>query len=283
MKPIIVLQTDFSNTWNAVASMKGVIKLVDKELEIVDLCHEIKQFDPWEASLSLASTVPYWPDDTIFVSVVDPGVGTTRRAAAAKLNNGIVVITPDNGTLTHLKYHPGIAEVREIDETVNRFHPEEEVEVFHGRDLFGYTAAKLASGRISFAGIGPVYPVEEIVECEEYHRKPILGDRMAKGYVMTGLKHFGGVQFNITNAEWKGLGIAEGTNVRVCITHNGKTVFNEDVLYAASFGAVPIGAPVLYCGSSRYLSLDCNQGNFMDTYGVGFGNGWNVELTGGKE
>lgn len=114
MKPFLLLQTDFSNTWGAVASMKGVIKLVDPALEIYDLCHDIKAFDPWEASLSLAAAEPYWPAGTVIVSVVDPGVGTARRACAALLRDGTYVVTPDNGTLTHLKHGVGIQTVREI-------------------------------------------------------------------------------------------------------------------------------------------------------------------------
>ena len=117
MKPFLVIQTDFSLSWSAVAQMKGVMKIVDPELEIIDLCHEIKQFDPWEASLSLQATEPYWPKGTIFVSVVDPGVGTPRKACAAKLRDGNIVVTPDNGTLTHLFHSVGVTEVREIDET----------------------------------------------------------------------------------------------------------------------------------------------------------------------
>ena len=115
MKPVILLQTDFSLTWGAVASVKGVIKQVDPTLEIEDLCHDIRKFDPWEASLSLGTVVPYWPAGTIVVSVVDPGVGTDRKACVALLQNGTYVITPDNGTLTHLKHGIGIKAVRELD------------------------------------------------------------------------------------------------------------------------------------------------------------------------
>ena len=199
MKPIILLQTDFSNTWSAVASMKGVIKIVDRELEIHDLCHDIKMFDPWEASLSLNTCEPYWPKGTVIISVVDPGVGTSRKASVALLNDGTYVVTPDNGSLTHLKYSVGIKEIREIDETRNRYAAKENVSVFHGRDLFGYCGALLASGQISFEEVGESYPVEEVVECAEYHIKPELSENEAKCFVMTGLKHFGGIQFNITN------------------------------------------------------------------------------------
>lgn len=278
MKPAILLQTDFSNTWSAVASMKGVIRITDPALEIFDLCHDIKSFDPWEASLSLNTTEPYWPKGTVIVSVVDPGVGTSRRASVALLNDGTYVVTPDNGTLTHLKHSVGIREIREIDESRNRYHAKEEVSVFHGRDLFGYCAALLASGKISFEEVGPAYPVSEVVECPEYSLRPEIVDGVVHTWVMTGLQHFGGIQLGITNREFQALGYAEGQPIHVEIFHDGNPVFQKDVLFAKSFGFVEKGEPVLYCGSSQYLSLDCNMGHFMNQYGVGIGAAWTVRL-----
>ncbi|MCR4990968.1 MAG: SAM-dependent chlorinase/fluorinase [Lachnospiraceae bacterium] len=275
MKPVILLQTDFSLTWGAVAAVKGVIKQVDPNLEIQDLCHDIKKFDPWEASLSLESVVSYWPEGTVVVSVVDPGVGTDRKACVAELKNGTYVITPDNGTLTHLKHSIGIRSVRELDPSI-RYNKGEEVSVFHGRDIFGYAAALLASGQKTFEQMGPEYPAGEIRECEEYDLQPALGELSASGFIMTGLKHFGGVQFNITNEEWKKCGFSEGESVHVTISHGGKTVFDTDVRYERSFGYVPEGEPVLYCGSSRHLSLDLNCDNFMEKYGIDTGRDWTV-------
>lgn len=278
MKPIIVLQTDFSETWGAVSEMKGVIKIVDRELEVEDSCHEIKCFDPWEASLAIDAVEPYWPKGTVFVSVVDPGVGTSRRACVALLKDGSYVVTPDNGTLTHLKHNVGIVAVREIDETVNRYHARENVSVFHGRDLFGYCAAKLASGIIDFEGVGPEYPVDEVVECEEYYLKPLIRDHYASGFLMTGVKHFGGVEFNITNEEWKKTGFHLGDPVEITITNGSKTYFRECVPFEKSFGFVEKGKPVLYCGSSMYLSLDLNSSSFMAAYGIDTGKDWTVIL-----
>ena len=278
MKPALLLQTDFSTTWGAVASMKGVIKIVDPTLEIYDLCHDIKNLDPWEASLSLQTTEPYWPKGTVIVSVIDPGVGTSRKASVALLKDGTYVVTPDNGTLTHLKNGVGIAAVREIDESRNRYHAEEEVSVFHGRDLFGYCGALLASGKITFEEVGPEYPVEDVIECREYYFRPEIDGSRVKTWVMTGLKHFGGIEFGIKNEEWKKLGYAEGDPVHITISHKGETVFDRNVPFAKSFGFVPLGEPVLYCGSSLYLSLDCNCDNFMNKYGVDTGADWQAAL-----
>ncbi|MCH4206696.1 MAG: SAM-dependent chlorinase/fluorinase [Solobacterium sp.] len=283
MKPIIVLQTDFSLTWGAVSSMKGVIAIVDPELRTEDLCHDIRSYDTWEASLSLNTVEPYWPKGTIFVSVVDPGVGTSRRASVALLKDGSYVVTPDNGTLTHLYHSVGIQAVREIDETRNRYHGTEDVSVFHGRDLFGYCAALLASGKITFEEVGPEYPLEDIVQCEEYQLKPVLKNKEASGFIMTGLKHFGGIQMNITNEEWKKCGFQEGDYVHTAIAYQNKVIFERDVKYARSFGYVKKGEPVLYCGSSLYLCLDCNQENFMEKYGVDTGRDWKISFTEPKQ
>lgn len=278
MKPIILLQTDFSNTWSAVASMKGVIKIVDRELEIEDLCHDIKMFDPWEASLSLNTCEPYWPKGTVIVSVVDPGVGTSRKASVALLNDGTYVVTPDNGTLTHLKNGVGIKEIREIDESRNRYHAKEEVSVFHGRDLFGYCAALLASGKITFEEVGPSYPVADVVECKEFYIKTEKVGDTVKTWVMTGLKHFGGIQFGISNAEADTLGFTLGKTYHVTVKNGEKVYFEEDVLYADTFGAVPVGAPVLYKGSSLFLSMDLNCDNLIAKYDIGTGAAWTVNI-----
>ena len=278
LKPAILIQTDFSTTWSAVAEMKGVMKIVDPELEIVDLTHDIKKFDPWEASLSLAATEPYLPMGTIIVSVVDPGVGTERRACAAKLNDGTIVITPDNGTLTHLLHSPGVREVREIDESVNRYRGGDHSDVFHGRDIFGYCAARLAAGIITFEEIGPQYPIVEIIECEEYYRKPVLTDGFAEGFIMTGVRHYGSVSLNILSQSFAACGFAPGEMVRIIIRHDDVPVFAESVFYGTAFGDVRPGETILYGGSSGWLCLDVNQGSFMEKYGIETGREWVITI-----
>lgn len=161
MRPFVVMQTDFGVGGGG--AMYGVCKTVDPDLGVYDLSHVIPKFNVEAASKSLVSVIPYWPVGTVFVSVVDPGVGTSRRACVAKTSNGYYVVTPDNGTLMLLKKEFGIDAVREIDETVNRLKGTEKTSIFHGRDLFAYCAARLASGVIDFEGVGPEYPVEEIV------------------------------------------------------------------------------------------------------------------------
>ena len=118
MKPLI-FQSDFGLADGAVSAMHGVAFSVCPDLNIQDLTHEIPQYDIWEASYRLTQTIRYWMEGTVFVSVVDPGVGSDRRSVVAKTMNGVYIVTPDNGTLTHIKQFVGITELREIDERVN--------------------------------------------------------------------------------------------------------------------------------------------------------------------
>ena len=284
MKPCIVWQTDFSLKWGAVASMRGVCKQIDPTLECVDITHEIGPYNILAGSHEICYGEPFWPKGTIFVSVVDPGVGTSRKACCAKLSDGNYIITPDNGTLTHLYYFVGIDAVREIDETINRYQGTEEVSVFHGRDIFAYTAAKLAAGIIDFEGVGPEYPVEDIVV---YPRKLVIAqieDNCAKGIVSSVSDPFGSIVFNIAVKDFNKAGFAHGNLVHVLLRHKGETVFDQEVLYHKSFGFVPEGEPILFNSSSTYVSLGLNMASFRDQYCIGAGADWDVTLTNtGKE
>ena len=192
-KPILVFQTDFTYAEGAVSSMYGVVKRVDRELEIFDGTHYIPQYDIWSASYRLLQSLEFWPEGTIYVSVVDPGVGTARRACVAKTASGHVVVTPDNGTLTHLARYVGIVEVREIDETVNRYPGTRGTSVFAGRDVFGYTAARLASGVISWEEVGPSYSVDDIVRLPM--AEPAVADGVVSGIVDIIDPNFGNARF----------------------------------------------------------------------------------------
>src|SRR5215831_1931629 len=117
---IVVFQTDYGLKDGAVSAMKGVAMSVSPDLKLFDLTHEIPAYNIWEGAYRLQQTVPYWPPGTVFVSVVDPGVGSARKSVVMKTNTGQFIVTPDNGTLTLIAESLGIAEIREIDEAVNR-------------------------------------------------------------------------------------------------------------------------------------------------------------------
>ena len=275
-KPILVFQTDFTYKEGAVSAMYGVVKTVDRELEIFDGTHELPQYDVWSASYRLLQCLPFWPKGTIYVSVVDPGVGTSRRACVAKTENGYYVVTPDNGTLTHVKNEFGIVEVREIDENINRLRSTRGVSVFHGRDLFGYCAARLASGIIDYEGVGPAYPVDEIVTLPVSYPKFIVG--AAKGIFEIDDPNFGNLWTNIDVDDFMNAGFSYGDLVRTTVTHNGDVVFDQKIPFLKSFGFVEKGTPILYTNELMKIGMAVTQGSCAETYGFGYGPDWEVLL-----
>jgi len=132
---IVVFQSDFGLKDGAVAAMKGVAMDVSPELKLFDLTHEIPAYNIWEAAYRLEQTVSYWPAGTVFVSVVDPGVGTDRKSVVLKTKSGHFIVTPDNGTLTLIAESLGIETIRQINEAVNRRKGSEKSYTFHGRDV----------------------------------------------------------------------------------------------------------------------------------------------------
>lgn len=276
-KPILVFQTDFTYAEGAVSSMYGVVKTVDRELEIFDGTHQIPQYDTWSASYRLYQSLRFWPQGTIYVSVVDPGVGTARKACVAKIKGGWYVVTPDNGSLTHLKKHMGIEAVREIDETVNRLQSTAGTAVFHGRDLFGYTAARLASGIIDFEGVGPEYPVEEIFEHPIF--EPKIQPGKAEGYFEICDPNFGNLWSNIPLQSFMEAGFQYGDMIHATICHEGQPVFDQTVLFHQSFGYVSKGEPIIYNNELMKVSMAVSQGSMLKKYGLNFGPEWTVVFT----
>lgn len=279
MKPILVFQTDFTYKEGAVSAMYGVVKSVDRELEIMDATHELPQYDTWSASYRLYQCLQFWPKGTVYVSVVDPGVGTSRRACVAKTVDGYYVVSPDNGSLTHLKKVIGIEAVREIDESVNRLRGKgtEDVAIFHGRDLFGYTAARLASGIIDFEGVGPEYPVEEVVEHEIL--EPVIEPGKVQGIFEIDDPNFGNLWTNIPLKKFKEAGFAYGDYIDTRIEHEGETVFHEDILFHQSFGFAGKGDPMIYNNELMKVAMAVSQGSFVKKYQVGYGPDWKVTFT----
>jgi hypothetical protein len=268
MKPCIVWQTDFGMNWGAVASMRGVCKQVDPTLECVDITHEIEPYNILAGSRELIYVEPFWPKGTIFVSVVDPGVGTDRKASVALLCDGNYVVTPDNGTLTHVYDEIGIREIRQIDETVNRYPGTEGVSVFHGRDLFAYTAARLAAGVITYEEVGPAYPVEDIVRFEDALINADINGTDISGVVASVSDPFGSIMLNVRSSDFIAAGYSHGDIVNISLSADGAEYFNQNVLYERSFGFVKVGDPILFDSSTNYIELGLNQGSFRDAYDV---------------
>ena len=275
MQPLI-LQTDFGHADGAVCAMYGVAETVQPSLRIFDLTHEIEQYNIWEASYRLIQTVAYWPQGSVFVSVVDPGVGSTRRSIAALTESGHYVITPDNGTLTHIARLIGLKEVRRIDETVNRLPNSGDAYTFHGRDIYAYTGARLAAGVIDFAGIGPVVPNDSVI------RLPVL-DPVIEGDTITGTidvldVRFGSIWTNIPRTMFDRLSIGYGERVQVAISNDTRALYRNILTFAHSFADVFVGEPLVYVNSLNYLAVAINQGSFARAYSIGTGNSWHISV-----
>ncbi|MBQ1358654.1 MAG: SAM-dependent chlorinase/fluorinase [Oscillospiraceae bacterium] len=260
MKPCIVLQSDFGLSTGLPASMTAVIAKTDPEIRVYDLCHEVREYDIRQGGSILASTFQYWPDGTVFVSVVDPGVGTDRKSCVALMDNGSYVVTPDNGTLSLL--FDRIVSVRQIDEKVNRMPGSDEHHTFHGRDVYAYTAARLASGIIDWQGVGPEYPREEMVRFEMPHAE-VIGNS-ACGEVTGAHDHFGNVSISIPNDMIKQIGIGLGDMCRVEISRDGSVLYDKQMMFHRSFGWVAPGEPILNESSNDYVEISINQGSFCD-------------------
>ena len=278
MKPILVFQTDFTYLEGAVCAMYGVVKSVDRELEIIDGTHELPQFDIWSASYRLNQSMRFWPKGTIFVSVVDPGVGTSRRACVAKTSDGYYVVTPDNGALTHIKAFSGIDEVREIDESINRLRHKgtESVNIFHGRDLFGYCAARLASGIITYEQVGKAYPVGEIVTLKL--REPELIEHGIAGIFEIDDPNFGNLWTNIPLKQFLPI-FPYASEPLVTVLNKGKTVFEKRVRFCRSYGEVEKGAVLLYNNELNRIAMAISQGSLVKKFNLGYGDDWEVRFT----
>ncbi|MBO7677874.1 MAG: SAM-dependent chlorinase/fluorinase [Erysipelotrichaceae bacterium] len=271
MKKLLVFQTDFTYKEGAVAAMYGVVKSVDSDIEIITATHEIPQYDTYSASYRLYQYIDFWPKGTIFVSVVDPGVGTSRRACVAKTKNGYYIVSPDNGSLTHVDKYFGIEEVRQIDETINRLHREDNgaVSIFHGRDLFGYCAARLASGIISYEQVGEKYDLSKIVR-HELSEPQICEDRI-EGMFEINDPNFGNIWTNILLKDFLDFGFKMGDRIHTIVYKNGEVIFDDSIPYYDSFGKAEDHSVMIYNNELNKMGIAEVVGNLCVDYGFGFG------------
>ena len=275
---IVVFQTDFGTKDGAVSAMKGVASNVDASLKLYDLTHDIPAYNIWEAAYRLDQTVIYWPVGTVFVSVVDPGVGTTRKSVVVKTKSGHYIVTPDNGTLTLIAQSLGIDSIREIDEVNNRRKNSGASYTFHGRDVYAYTAARLGAKKISFEQVGAIIntPVVSIA-----FQKASLQNNQLKGTIAILDIQYGNIWTNIHQDYWKAFQeITHKKNELIVeIYHQQKQVYKGNMPFENAFGAVAVGKPLAYLNSLMNLSIALNQGSFAQQFKVQAGNDWTLTLT----
>ena len=274
MNQFLVFQSDFGLVDGAVSAMKGVAYKVAPELIVSDVTHDITPYNVFEASYRLFQTVDYWPLGTVFVSVVDPGVGSSRKSVVAKTRKGQYIVTPNNGTLTHLNEFVGIEEIREIEERTNRLKNSELSYTFHGRDVYAYTGARLASGTITYEEVGPKLDLSEVVSLE-------LHGASRDGTSVTGQidildVRFGSLWTSIPYEMFQSLGFEFGDYVEVRIFNNKSLVYVNRIVYGRSFADVMVGMPILYMNSVNHMALAINQGSFAKAYNIGVGAPWTI-------
>jgi S-adenosylmethionine hydrolase len=273
---MVVYQTDFGLKDGAVSEMKGVAMQVSPGLKLFDITHEIPTFNVWEAAYRLEQTVKYWPPGTVFVSVVDPGVGTARKSVVLKTKSGHFIVTPDNGTLTLVAKSLGIAEIREIDERVNRRKDSQRSNTFHGRDVYSYTGARLAAGIITFEQVGPLLP-PTVVSIP--YQEAVLHGAAIKGDIPVLDVQFGNVWTNIPDTLFNHLNPKYGDAMHIAIFNHNKQVYSGDMPYCRTFGEVAEGQPLVYINSLLQLSFALNMGNFAKTYHISSGADWSVNVS----
>ncbi|WRB52268.1 S-adenosyl-l-methionine hydroxide adenosyltransferase family protein [Helicobacter pylori] len=271
----LILQTDFSLKDGAVSAMKGVAFSVDSNLKIFDLTHEIPPYNIWEGAYRLYQSASYWPQGSVFVSVVDPGVGTNRKSVVLKTKNGQYFVSPDNGTLTLVAQTLGIDSVREIDEKANRLKGSEKSYTFHGRDVYAYTGARLASGAITFEQVGPELPAK-VVEIPYQKAKATKGE--VKGNIPILDIQYGNVWSNISDRLLNQAGIKRNDILCVTISKGSKKKYEGKMPYVASFGDVLKGQPLIYLNSLLNVSVALNMDNFAQKHQIKSGADWNIDI-----
>jgi S-adenosylmethionine hydrolase len=262
----LVLMSDFGLKEHFVACMKGVAMSVDPEIKIFDLTHQIEPFNIWEAGITLADTISFWPDFTVFVSVVDPGVGTDRKSVIVKTKNKKYIVSPDNGVFTFVDEYFGIEKIRLIDESVCRRPDSADIHTFHGRDIYAYTGARLAAGIISYEDAG-IEIKNEIIKIE--YKKPVKEGNNIEGTIMKIEDPYGNIVTNIPRSMVEGKADTRSlSSLVIIIKINGKLKFKNTVPLVRSFGFAELNYPLAYIDSSGRVGLALNQGNFAREFNV---------------
>jgi S-adenosylmethionine hydrolase len=272
----LVLQTDFGLEDGAVSAMYGVIYSISDDVVVNDLTHEIPPYDIRVASYRLYQTVKYWPKGTVFVSVVDPGVGSERKSIVVKTTSGHYIITPDNGSISHILHYEGIEEVRQIDEVKSRLPHSEESHTFHGRDVYAFNGARLASKEITFEELGSVIPIHSITKLDIVESE--VDGKVLRGNIDVLDVRFGSLWTNIPLKDIKDKGIKTGDSLQVTIYHQGKKVYQNFMKFGRSFTDVYVGEPLVYVNSLVNLGVAVNEDSFSELYHIGTGTEWVIEI-----
>jgi hypothetical protein len=256
-RPTIVFMTDFGTANDAVAICKAVIVGIVPNVRIMDITHQVTPFSIAEGARFLAGVTPYYPSGTVFLVVVDPTVGTSRKAVIVKSMKGQYFVLPDNGLITPVANRDGVAGAREITNPSWRLG-DKVSSTFHGRDIFSPAAAHLAAGE-DWTLAGPV--VANLVNLNP----PVatIGTKGITGQVIALDDPFGSLITNIQGTDFKELGYVVGNKVKLTIEKK-----QYAFPYEKTFGGVPVGQPLVYIDSRGRVGIAVNQGDFSKKFGV---------------
>ncbi|HYH99431.1 SAM hydrolase/SAM-dependent halogenase family protein [Hyalangium sp.] len=257
-QPTVIFMTDFGQRDDSVAICKGAMLGLEPRLRIIDLSHDVEPYSVLDGARFLAGTAPYYPAGTVFVTVIDPGVGSERRALVAKTKRGQFFVLPDNGLTTLLEHQEGITEVRNITNAAWHFSPNLS-STFHGRDVFAPVGARLARGD-DWTQVGP--PITDWQRLNIPQVK--LTDTALNGTVLAIEHPFGNLVTNADGALLAKLGYQRGDTARVTFG-KGREL---RVPLVTTFSAVPVGKPLMYVDSRGRVAFAVNQGHFAQQNSV---------------
>jgi len=256
-KPTIVFMTDFGTANDAVAICRAVMFGIAPDARITDITHQVTPFQIEEASRFLYGVTPYYPAGTVFLAVVDPGVGTSRKAVIVKSKKGQFFVVPDNGLVSAVIDRDGFEGAREI--TNQHWMIQAAISsTFHGRDIFSPAAAHLAEGW-DYTIAGPEVPqlVRLTAKAAKVDSKGITGE-------IIGLDDpFGSLITDVSKEDLESLGYALGDKITVQINNKPVTL-----PYVKTFMNVPVGASLLYGDSRGRVAIAVNQGNYSKKFSI---------------
>ena len=258
-RPIIVLETDFGTANDAVAVCKAVILSIAPDARIMDITHEVTPFSIADGARFLYEVTPYYPAGTVFMVVVDPGVGTSRKAVVIKSKAGQYFVLPDNGLITLAANRDGLVGAREITNP-GWMTGRKISSTFHGRDIFSPVAAHLAEGW-DWTKVGPVVPLDQLVRFEPPVAK--VDANGITGEVIALDDPFGSLITDISGDQFHSLGYQLGDEVKVRLSDREFTM-----PFVETFMDVPVGHMLAYIDSRGRFELALNEKNFSKTYSI---------------
>lgn len=256
-KPTIVFMTDFGTANDAVAICRAVIVGISPDARIMDITHQVTPFQIEEASRFLYGVTPYYPSGTVFLAVIDPGVGTSRKAIIVKSKKGQLFVVPDNGLVSAVIERDGLEGAHEISNQ-NWMIQAAVSSTFHGRDIFSPAAAHLAEGW-DYTIAGPAVP--QLVSLTPKSAK--LDNHGVAGDIIGLDDPFGSLITDITKEDFATLGYSLDDKVTVQINKKPVTL-----PFVKTFMNVPVGESLLYFDSRGRVGIAVNQGNYSKKFGI---------------